>query len=236
MKKIFEKHETMFCILLIVLYIVINSFCLQSFGITDYRSTVINTLFSLGLIILMLCLKKTEYYGLRKAEHTRELLYFVPLALIVSVNLWSGINISNTPSEIVFHILNMLNVGFIEEIIFRGFLFRMMEKDIPKTATAVSSVTFGIGHIVNLLNGAELVPTILQICYAMAVGYLFVIIFRKSKSLIPCIIAHSVNNALSVFNTENTVSMYIAPVFLTAVPLLYAVYISRRLKNKEVTL
>lgn len=236
MKKIFEKYEAMFCILLIVLYIVINSFCLQSFGATDYRSTVINTLFSLGLIILMLCLKRTEYYGLRKAEHAKELLYFIPLALIISVNLWNGINISNTPSEIVFHILNMLNIGFIEEIIFRGFLFRMMEKDSPKAAIAVSSITFGIGHIVNLFNGADLVPTLLQVCYAMAVGYLFVIIFHKSKSLIPCIIAHSVNNALSVFNAENTVSMYIAPVFLMVVPLVYAVYINRRVKDKEVTI
>lgn len=236
MKKIFEKHETVFCILLIVLYIVINSFCLQNFGVTDYRSTLINTLFSLGLIVLMLCLKRTEYYGLRKAEHTKELLYFIPLALIVSVNLWNGINISHTPSEIAFHTLNMLNVGFIEEIIFRGFLFRMMEKNSPKAAIAVSSITFGIGHIVNLFNGVDLVPTLLQVCYATAVGYLFVIIFHKSKSLIPCIIAHSVNNALSVFNAENTVSMYIAPVFLTVVPLVYAVYINRGVKDKEVTI
>ena len=235
MKKIFEKHETLFCILLIVLYIVINSFCLQNFGVTDYRSTLINTLFSLALIILMLCLKRVSYYGLCKAEHTKELLYFIPLALIVSVNLWSGININNTPTEIIFHTLNMLNIGFIEEIIFRGFLFRMMEKDSPRAAIAVSSITFGIGHIVNLFNGADLVPTLLQVCYATAVGYLFVIIFHKSKSLIPCIIAHSVNNALSVFNEENTVSLYVAPVFLTVVPLLYAIYINRRLKDKEVT-
>ena len=236
MKKIFEKQETLFCILLIVLYIVINSFCLQNFGVTDYRSTLINTLFSLALIILMLCLKRVSYYGLCKAEHTKELLYFIPLALIVSVNLWSGININNTPTEIIFHTLNMLNIGFIEEIIFRGFLFRMVEKDSPRAAIAVSSITFGIGHIVNLFNGADLVPTLLQVCYAMAVGYLFVIIFHKSKSLIPCIIAHSVNNALSVFNEENTVSLYVAPVFLTVAPLLYAVYINRGVKDKEVTI
>jgi membrane protease YdiL (CAAX protease family) len=130
----------------------------------------------------------------------------------------------------------MLNVGFIEEIIFRGFLFRMMEKESPAAAAAVSSVTFGIGHIVNLFNGADHVPTLMQICYAMAIGYLFVTIFRRSKSLLPCIIAHSVNNALSVFNTENNVSMYIAPVFLTVIPLVYAVYINRKAKSKEVIL
>ena len=106
-----------------------------------------------------------------------------------------------------------------------------MEKDNVKAAVAVSSITFGIGHIVNLFNGAELIPTLLQICYATAVGYLFVIIFRKSKSIVPCIIAHSVNNALSIFNADNTVSLYIAPVFLIAAPLLYAVYINKTVKE-----
>ena len=57
--------------------------------------------------------------------------------------------------EIVFYILTMLNIGFIEEIIFRGFLFKMMEKDNVKTATAVSSITFGIGHIINLCRNGS---------------------------------------------------------------------------------
>ena len=230
-KRFFEKYETPSCILLIVLYVIINSYCLRNFGVTDYRSAVINTVFSAALIILTVALGRVRYYGLAKAENPKKFLYFLPLVLIISVNLWSGINVNNTPKEILFHILTMLNVGFIEEIIFRGYLFRMMEKDNVKAAVAVSSITFGIGHIVNLFNGAQLVETLLQICYATAVGYLFVVIFRKSKSIVPCIIAHSVNNALSVFNADNTVSLYIAPVFLTVVPLLYAVYINKTAKE-----
>ncbi|MBR3780963.1 MAG: CPBP family intramembrane metalloprotease [Clostridia bacterium] len=227
-KKLFEKHETFMCILLIILYVAINSFCMQNFGVEDYRSTLINTAFSVVLIILTVSLKRVRYYGLTKVSNPKKFLYFLPLLLIVSVNLWSGININNTPQEIVFHILTMLNIGFIEEIIFRGFLFKMMEKDNIKAAIAVSSITFGIGHIVNLFNGAELVPTLLQICYAMSIGYLFVVIFVKSKSIVPCIIAHSVNNSLSIFNEENTLSMYIAPVILIVVPILYAVFINKK--------
>ncbi len=230
-KKLFEKHETPMCILLIILYVAINSFCMQNFGVEDYRSTLINTAFSALLIILTVSLKRVSYYGLTKVANPKKFLYFLPLLLIVSVNLWSGININNTPKEIVFHILTMLNIGFIEEIIFRGFLFKMMEKDNIKAAIAVSSITFGIGHIVNLLNGAELIPTLLQICYAMSIGYLFVVIFVKSKSIVPCIIAHSVNNSLSIFNEENTLSTYIAPIFLIVFPLIYAVFINKTVKE-----
>ena len=230
-KKIFEKHETLFCILLIVLYVVINSFLMQSFGVTDYRSTIINTVLSLLLIALVICLKRVSYYGLTKVKNPKRYLYFIPLALIVSVNLWNGININNTKTQIIFHILTMLNIGFIEEIIFRGFLFKMMEKDSPKLAIIVSSLTFGIGHIINLINGADLVPTLFQICYAISIGYLFVIIFYKSKSIVPCIIAHSLNNALSIFNVDNNISLYIAPVFLIIAPLAYAFYINKRVND-----
>ncbi len=181
-EKIFEKHETLFCILLIILYIVTNSYCVQNFDYISYISFIINTIFSISLIILMIMLKRTSYYGLKKVTNLKKYLYFIPLFLIGTVNLWNGININNSTNEIIFHILTMINVGFIEEIIFRGFLFKMMGNENVKRAIIVSAVTFEIGHIVNLLNGAELIPTLMQIYYAISLGYLFVIIFYKSKS------------------------------------------------------
>lgn len=227
-KKIFEKHETLACIALIVLYILVNSYCIQNFGITDYRSAFINTLFSGVLAVLMIHLKRVSYYGLTKVTDLKSYLYFIPLLVIITVNLWGGIRINNTPSEILFHVITMINVGFIEEIIFRGFLFQMMAKDNVKSAIIVSSVTFGIGHIVNLLNGAEFLPTVLQIGYAISIGYLFVIIFYKSKSLIPCIITHALFNSLSIFNAESESVRYIVPIFLMVAPLTYAIYINKK--------
>ena len=91
----------------------------------------------------------------------------------------------------------MINVGFIEEVIFRVFLFKMMAKENVKRAMIVSALTFGIGYIVNLLNGAEFVSTIIQVCYAVCLGYLLVVIFYKSKFLIPCIVIHGVINSLA---------------------------------------
>ena len=233
MKKIFEKHETLFCILLIVLYVVINSFCVNSFGFTSCEGFIVNTVFSLSLIGIVLALNGTSYYGLRGVNDSKRYLYFIPLVIIATVNLWNGININNSKSEIVFHVLTMINIGFIEEIIFRGFLFRMMERQNVKGAIHISAITFGIGHIVNLLNGADLIPTLIQICYAISIGYLFVIIFCKSKSLLPCIITHSITNSLSIFNIENTLSLYIAPLVLTILPILYALYLTKSIKEKQ---
>jgi len=109
----------------------------------------------------------------------------------------------------------------------------MMAKNNVKSAVIVSTLTFGIGHMINLLNGAELAATLLQVCYAVSVGYLFVVIFQKSKSLIPCIIVHSLTNSLSIFIVDNAISLYVAPVFLTIVPLVYALYINKHTSEEK---
>ena len=231
MTKAFKKYEILFCMLLIIIYIVVNSVCVQNFGNTSSVSFIANTILSACIIVIMLMLKRTSYYGLKKVKNARQYLYFIPLLVIVTVNLWNGFNINHSSSEIIFHILTMLNIGFIEEIIFRGFLFKMMAKSNVKSAIVVSAVTFGAGHVINLINGADLIPTLIQICYATSIGYLFVIIFHKSESLVPCIVTHSLVNSLSIFNVENTISLYIAPVFLTIIPLAYAIYINKKIRE-----
>jgi membrane protease YdiL (CAAX protease family) len=179
--------------------------------------------------LLIIIIKRINYYGFNGAINKKEFLYFIPLIIISLFNLRNGIHINNSSKEIIFYILTMVNIGFIEEILFRGFLFKIIEKDNLKTAIIVSSVTFGIGHIVNLLNGAELIPTILQVCYAISIGYMLVLVFYKSKSLIPCIIFHSVFNLLSIFN--NGSSEIWSSILLIILCLGYALFINKKIPN-----
>ena len=62
---------------------------------------------------------------------------------------------------------------------------------------------FGIGHLVNLFNGQSFFETMIQILFAIAVGFTLVVLFYKGKSLIPCIIFHGLNNSLSVIEKTN---------------------------------
>lgn len=104
---------------MIVIYVVLNSYCINSFGTTSYITTIINTLISILLIVLIKVLDRTKYYGLTKVKDKKKYLYFIPLLIIGTVNIWNGFNINNTTKEILFYILTMINAGFIEEIIFR---------------------------------------------------------------------------------------------------------------------
>ena len=229
MKKFFEKNEMFISIFMIVVYLVLNSFCLDKFGMYSWQTMLANIILSLIIAIFIFVLKLGDYFNLTKIPNFKKFLYFIPLFLLMSINLWGGIRLENSFSEIIFYMVSMLFVGFLEEIIFRGFLFKMMAKDSLKSAIVVTTLTFGIGHIINLLNGADVLPTLLQIMYATATGYLFVIIVIKGKSLWPCIITHSVVNALSVFAVNNLFTSVVSPIVLTIIPIAYAIYLNKRI-------
>ncbi len=237
MKKLYEKSEITFAIIWIVAYVVLLSI---ADGISDSMGIQKVITAPLCLAIVAVLLVWISYSGLREKYGLvsvklsgKEYLWFIPLIVLSSTNLWRGVALNMSVAESVLAVVSMLCVGFIEEIIFRGFLFRAMSKDGVKSAVIVSSLTFGIGHIVNLLNGAELVPTLLQICYAVALGFLFTIIFYRSGSLIPCIASHSAINSLSVFGGESSMTFSITvSLIMIVVSLLYAVWIIRKTSPK----
>jgi len=155
----------------------------------------------------------------------------------VPENIYSALNYGVLESLLC--ILTMLCVGFLEEVIFRGLLFEAMRKDSVKAAVIVSSVTFGIGHIINLINGsgAGLLPNLLQVLYAAAAGFMFVMMYYKSKSLIVCIAAHGAFNALGVFADEADASngmRIMTAILLTLITGAYAVYLALSVKGKQI--
>lgn len=229
MNKKLEKHETFISISLIIIYLILNSICLNNFGLTNLNTLFVNLILTISIIVFIIKNKLTNYYGLSTFPNPKKYLFFIPLLLLISVNYLSGINIVYSTKEILSYILSMFLIGFLEEIIFRGFLFKMMAKDNIKTAILVTSITFGIGHILNLFNGAELIPTLIQITYAIFTGYLFVTIFHKSNSLWPCIITHSLVNASSVFYVATNITEIICPLILIIVSLTYTIYINKKI-------
>ena len=133
----------------------------------------------------------------------------------------------------------MLCVGFLEEVIFRGLLFTAIARNNIKSAVIISSVTFGIGHIINLFNGSgmELVSNLCQIVFAIAVGFLLVTIFSRGGSLLPCILVHSAINTLGTFANDAELTMQTQLLHLAALILLtvgYTLILTRTLlRNTE---
>lgn len=232
MTNLYKKNEILFAVLLIIVYIM-GSSIFDGFS-TKLYTLIFQVLLSLVLFGWLYKQRLLEEYGLCKSRiSSKKLLYYIPLIVIVSCNLWFGLKMQYTITESVYYVLSMLCVGFLEEMIFRGFLFKAMSKDNIKMAIIVSSVTFGIGHLINLFNGsgAELFASVCQVGYAMAFGYLAVMLFYKSKSLIACILAHGVMNALSIFANVTVMNTYAVQIgislVLFVVSIVYAEYIRK---------
>lgn len=212
MTKLYQKSEISFAIVWIVAYVILSSLADQlseTVGIIKSVTAVLHIVMSLILFFWIRNNHLERKYGFCRSEvPAKRFLYYLPLVIIASTAFWGGIKMQYGFPETVLYILSMCCVGFLEEVIFRGLLFRAIEKDNLTSAIIVSALTFGIGHIVNLFNGSgrDLAAALIQVVFAVMVGFVLVLIFYHGKSLIPCILFHSANNALKVFAAEGSLN------------------------------
>lgn len=77
----------------------------------------------------------------------------------------------------------------LEELLFRGAITQaLLQECSPTKAILISALLFGVFHI----NPAQILP-------AFLIGILFAWIYYRTRSLIPCILMHVLNNSLSVY-------------------------------------
>ena len=236
MKKIYDKNALTFALVWIGIYCVVQSLGNSlSDQIGIYESA--NAVLALVQAVFLLCwLRKyglMNVFGLcRPVQSGKRMLCYIPLVLICTRNLWNGFSVNLAPAALCFHIVLMLCVGFLEELIFRGFLFEAMAKTGLKSAILVSSLTFGIGHILNLFNGRgmDLTEVLIQIVMAVAIGFLFVMIYLRCGSLLPCMAAHAVINITSAFQNKEGLTLQTALIqdgILLVLILAYLLILSR---------
>lgn len=242
MKGLYGKSKIGFTVMWIVAYCVLMSLgdnLSEAVGISKVVSLPVSALLSAVLLLFIKRNGLMEKYGFCKPKvSASQMLFYIPVILLLTANLWHGVTFNLSAAETVLYILTMFFVGFLEETIFRGLLFNAMAENGFKSAVIVSSITFGIGHIINLVNGsgAELIPNLLQVIYAIGAGFMFVMIYCKTKSLIPCIVTHGLFNALSVFADESTLTLQSRIISCILIALIsggYALYIALSIKKEN---
>lgn len=232
MRKLYEKNELLMAILWIVAYVVVCGTVRGNFGDESPIMTAVLAVFTAGILVFVKTNGLEERYGLCKWQgRAADYWFFIPLLILMTGNLWDGFGMTYSGVSQVFAVISMVLIGFVEEMIFRGFLFRiLLKKDPAPVAVTISAVTFGIGHIVNLFTGHGSLETVIQIFFAVAWGFMFTFVFYKSGSLIICIIAHSIIDAFSKFSVAEG-NMVIAYIYIGATivgAIAYCLYLSRR--------
>lgn len=91
-------------------------------------------------------------------------------------------------------------VGFFEEMAFRGCIFTVILQRRKNrwidvfVSIVISSLIFGVIHLVNIFAGAGIGAVILQVGYSFLIGGMCSIILIKTRNIWYCVVLHAVYN------------------------------------------
>ncbi len=108
--------------------------------------------------------------------------------------------IQSQAMPIFLYALLCICVGFFEEMAFRGCIFPVVLSRLSKKkagvfwSIVVSSAIFGVIHLFNVLTGASVGATFLQVGYSFLIGGMCSVMLLKTQNIWYCVILHAVYN------------------------------------------
>ena len=116
MKKLYVKSEIWFAATWIIAYVVLASAgdnISADLGIDKIVTLPILIAMSAGLYFFVRKNDLTEKYGLCKPQlPAAKMLFYAPLLVLLTANLWCGVAMNQSPLETVLYVLSMFCVGF----------------------------------------------------------------------------------------------------------------------------
>ena len=175
-----------------------------------------------------------EGLGFRKPENGMAVrfLYYIPLIIVALAAFAGGIMFDNSELFIP-NLIFTLGIGLTEELYFRGIICNMW-KDTETKAVIISSVLFGLSHLLNVMGGAGLAETLLQMAFAFTYGVVMAFVILRTKSIWPCILLHAFHDFCGSITNEGDVKLSIIVGTIQFVVLLaYCIYLMVRLRREN---
>ena len=177
----------------------------------------------------------------------RGLVLLLPTAVFVILNLTSLEKLKEASFvSILVSIIAGTTPGVFEEVAFRGLAgsnfmrFFHTGKKI-RLAAILTGILFGGVHIVNLMAGAALSSTLIQVVYAMGLGIAFAAVYFRTGTLWPTIILHSLidishylTSSSGILKAESSTLQIIILAVLAVVFTAWGFYLMRDSKVPEI--
>ncbi len=156
-----------------------------------------------AVLYFMIKKKKLAEIGFRRIQKgsIRNIYYAVPLIFIALSTLMAGLN-THDKRVIFVNVLLALAAGFNEEIYFRGILSKLWMPRGKKTGVIISSCFFAMAHLMNVLGGADIQYTLLQVGFAFFYGVALALVFLITDSLWPCIFLHFFHDTFAFMGND----------------------------------
>ncbi len=209
----------------------------QIMGFDIDLQIVITTVFliisiAIGILIMKKSRLSIANYGFQKSKKDayKKVLWYIPLLAIEIIPIAiAGFSSKVTVLQYFILLLFTVAVGFNEEIYFRGLAIKVMEEKGRKKAIIGSSILFGVLHLVNALNGKNMLYLVLQMFFAFLVGFVLAEIVSITKSLWVVIIWHAAHDYIASITSDtlDTTALIVLAIQV-GILLIYAISIWKR--------
>ena len=197
-------------------------------------TSIVLVVLSIVLIVYLRVGGRLAFYGIRSVQpDTLPLtLFYIPLFAIAFVQYAKGLESGLDLRAVAFAVLLVTAVGFVEELLFRGFLLQALRARRNLTyAIIISGVTFGIGHIVNLLRGWSLTDQAIQIVAAVLIGIALAYCAVLTESILPGVVFHALFNLSGTLTNHSVLWDSVTVGVIAIVMIVYILFLRNRLAN-----
>ena len=210
MKRSFPQRRPMLFVVLLLLVILVTFVLAGAITFQLKLSALAMTLIGEGVLALIaiLLLSRLHWWrevGFRLPSNLRYLWFFTVPCLPIILNIaFFGVSNPGIERLLLFLALALL-VGFVEETYFRGMMLRALLIRGPWQAVIISSLFFGILHVLNAAAGANLAATLLQVVYAVAIGLMFAALALRTQTILPLIVIHGLTDFFGYLAFNSTI-------------------------------
>ena len=210
MKKefMFTLKEKIIMLFLITGVIIFQFIDVSGLGHEKDAQMITNTIIRLiaGVLLLYMLFKFGHKEFFQFKLNRTSLVMMIP-ALLIAINNFPIVSYFDGRAElteptyrVILFFIECLSVGFFEEILFRGIVLIFLVQSFSHMkggiflSVFVSSLIFGLFHIINFFDGATLSSTLLQMGYSFLMGMLWATLYLKTGNIWFIMILHALYN------------------------------------------
>lgn len=225
-------------IIWVILYGAIYSFsenCFKLFGDNHILTVFATMLYIVALYIFLNRHHKLSTYGLCLPKYWRknEIGWLMPLLAFPFANIYLQRDPTILQKSWIIFILTLFT-AFWEELLFRGYLLTYILRKCGIVnkwiAMIVSSILFGIFHLVNLFQGADLLYTMIQALCACGIGLCLCVLVLKYKSILLGTIIHYLINITSSDVSKSSNNVLFCFMILSVFYIFYAFLLNKKMR------
>ncbi|NRD78498.1 CPBP family intramembrane metalloprotease [Bacillus sp. BRMEA1] len=159
---------------------------------------------------------------------------FIMLGIIVLVQpIMFGIDFNIPLSVFLLTVMQMIVIGYTEELLFRGIFFLKLKDKSPVLYVLFSSLIFGLLHSAIAFNpGTGSILVILQVVNAFLIGIIFALIYFLTKKILIVILAHTFFDIFASISNQVSLERNVYSVIVLSILYVFCILVIAIIRKK----